>query len=153
MQRFVKRSGAHAAHAVKVDVKGTQVVQRTVLNGQRQRPDARRISDDVAALGGGHPVDLLHTPQRDGWIVRTEALGTADAVEVDLIQIELETGDVFFLCSDGLSNCVDDRGILEISGREISWQEKLHELVRWALENGGNDNITAMYAVFEEDLK
>lgn len=80
----------------------------------------------------------------------TRALGTAERVEVDLIQIERLRGDVLFLCTDGLSNHVEEKKILEISRRDCDWEEKLRAVVDAALEDGGTDNITAMYAVFEE---
>lgn len=82
----------------------------------------------------------------------TRALGTEDHVEVDLTQIELQMGDVVFLCTDGLSNHVKDSFISQISRSTGSWQDKLEILVQTALKNGSTDNITAMYAVFEEDM-
>ncbi len=81
----------------------------------------------------------------------TRALGTDAHVEVDLIEIELQENDVFLLCSDGFSNCVDEKEILEYSDGRGTWQEKLERLVQIALRNGGSDNITAMYAVCGED--
>lgn len=83
----------------------------------------------------------------------TRALGTAEWVEVDLIQIEIKPGDVFLLCTDGLSNHVEERKMLEITQQAEDWDQKLQELVNCALEDGGSDNITAMYAVFEEEHK
>ena len=80
----------------------------------------------------------------------TRALGTEATVDIDILQLELQRGDVFFLCSDGLSNCVQDRGILEAVQGGGDWNEKLRQLVGAALENGGPDNITAMFAVVEE---
>jgi len=94
--------------------------------------------------------EARYHPKRN---IITRALGTGEQVDVDLIRIDLEPGDVFFLCTDGLSNHVEDREILEISRRESAWAEKLRALVGRALEQGGNDNITAMYAVFEEDIR
>ena len=81
----------------------------------------------------------------------TRALGTNEHVEVDLIQIERMPGDVFFLCTDGLSNHLDERGILELVQGEGSWQDKANAAVDAAMADGGTDNITAMFAVFEED--
>ena len=80
----------------------------------------------------------------------TRALGTEATVDIDLLQIELHRGDVFFLCSDGLSNCVQDREILQVVQGEGDWNDKLRQLVGIALENGGPDNITAMFAIAEE---
>lgn len=80
----------------------------------------------------------------------TRALGTKSHVEIDLVQIELRAGDVFLMCTDGLSNHVDERKMQEVSKSEGDWNEKLKVLVNCALENGGSDNITAMYVTFEE---
>ncbi|MBQ8506106.1 MAG: Stp1/IreP family PP2C-type Ser/Thr phosphatase [Clostridia bacterium] len=94
------------------------------------------------------PREAKYHPKRN---YITRALGTDGSVEVDLIQIELQAGDVFFLCTDGLSNHVEDRAILEITQGEGSWEEKLGKLIQRALDDGGSDNITAMYAVNEEE--
>jgi protein phosphatase len=80
----------------------------------------------------------------------TRALGTTPEVEIDLIQLEARPGDIFFLCSDGLSNHVEEREILRVAHGNDGWQDKLRELVGMALESGGQDNITAMFAVHEE---
>ena len=80
----------------------------------------------------------------------TRALGTEPRVEIDMLQLDLRAGDVFFLCSDGLTNHVPERDILKTSLTDQDWQEKLRQLVGIALENGGQDNITAMYAIYEE---
>ena len=96
------------------------------------------------------PREAKYHPKRN---YITRALGTAERVKVDLIQVEIRPDDVFFLCSDGLSNHVEERKILEITLGGASWEEKLDAVVNAALEDGGTDNITAMYAVFEEDQK
>ena len=80
----------------------------------------------------------------------TRALGTDERIDVDMTQVDLRQGDVFFLCSDGLTNHVPEREILEQALAEGDWQEKLRHLVCTALENGGSDNITAMFAIYEE---
>ena len=80
----------------------------------------------------------------------TRALGTNERIDVDMTQVDLRQGDVFFLCSDGLTNHVPEREILEQALAEGDWQEKLRHLVCTALENGGSDNITAMFAIYEE---
>ena len=81
----------------------------------------------------------------------TRALGTANRVEVDLIQIELMPGDVLFLCTDGLSNYVEEKRILEITRGDGTWQEKIDAAVDAALTAGSTDNVTGMFVVFEEE--
>lgn len=82
----------------------------------------------------------------------TRAVGTTEYVEVDTIHMKRLPGDIFFLCTDGLSEYVEPQEILENAlNAEIPWQEKPDELIKLALNAGGADNITAMYAIFEED--
>ena len=107
------------------------------------------LVEEMVLKGLITPNAAKHHPKRN---YITRALGTAPQVEVDLIQVELRPGDVFFLCSDGLSNHVEDKTILEVSGENAGWQEKLEKLVNLSMDNGSTDNITAMYAVFEEGL-
>ena len=80
----------------------------------------------------------------------TRALGTEPRVEIDTLQLDLKPGDVFFLCSDGLTNHVPEREILRAVLNDMGWQEKLRHLIGIALEDGGQDNITAMFAIYEE---
>ena len=81
----------------------------------------------------------------------TRALGTGWAVEIDIFPLRVWTEDVFLLCTDGLTNYVEDDEILAITASEGTWEDKLGRLVARALEEGGSDNITAMYVTFEED--
>ena len=93
------------------------------------------------------PREARFHPRRN---IITRALGTELKVEIDIVQMSLRPGDVFFLCSDGMTNYVDEREILRAAASERDWQDKLKHLVSIALENGGADNITALFAVFEE---
>jgi protein phosphatase len=106
------------------------------------------LVEEMVMQGLISPREAKYHPRRN---YITRALGTAEDVEVDLIQIEAMKGDVFFLCTDGLTNHVEDKVIQDISLEGGSWKDKLDKLVRCALEAGGTDNITAMYVVFEED--
>lgn len=108
------------------------------------------LVEEMVMQGLITPSEAKHHPKRN---YITRALGTADWVEVDLIQIERMSGDVFFLCSDGLSNHVEEKRILELAQRPGSWEEKASALVDIAMENGSTDNITAMFVVFEEEKR
>jgi len=84
-------------------------------------------------------------PQRS---VITRALGTEPDVDVDTFTIETEPGDVFLLCSDGLTTMVPDREILSLldaSGGDL--ERAARRLVEAANRSGGEDNITVV--VFE----
>lgn len=63
--------------------------------------------------------------------------------------ISPEAGDVFLLCSDGLSNMVDDKHIAHIAGNlEMTTQQRANTLVQRANDNGGLDNITCALVEF-----
>lgn len=90
---------------------------------------------------------LTH-PQRN---YITRAVGTAQDVEPDILSLERQEGDIWFLCTDGLSNAVTSPEIARILNGQETWQTKLDTLVSLALERGGRDNITAMVITDEED--
>ena len=124
------------------------------MSGMGTTFSALAAQDDTAYLA--HVGDSRIYLVRNGAIMQvttdiiTRALGTELKVEIDIVQMSLRPGDVFFLCSDGMTNYVDEREILRAAVSERDWQDKLKHLVSIALENGGADNITALFAVFEE---
>jgi serine/threonine protein phosphatase PrpC len=81
-------------------------------------------------------------PQRS---VITRAVGTDPDVDVDGFTIEAEEDDVFLICSDGLSDMVEDETILELlhTNRE-DLEKAVKALVAAANRGGGEDNITAV---------
>jgi protein phosphatase len=82
--------------------------------------------------------------------VLTRALGVETTVEPDFGEVALEPGDRLLLCSDGVSDFVDDAQTARILAREAPAAELADALVRTALGAGGSDNATAVVAVFED---
>ena len=81
-------------------------------------------------------------PQRS---VITRAVGTDPNVDVDVFTIDAEDGDVFLICSDGLTDMVGDVDILELVDQNRGDLEKaVRSLVQFANKEGGEDNITAV---------
>jgi protein phosphatase len=81
-------------------------------------------------------------PQRS---VITRALGTDPDVDVDTFTIEAKAGDVFLLCSDGLTDMVGEREIQElVEGNRDDIDAALKALVKAANRSGGEDNITVV---------
>jgi protein phosphatase len=75
----------------------------------------------------------------------TRAVGAADTLDVDLATLEALDGDMLLLCSDGLSNPVDEdaiAGALVMAGGDCA--QAAQALVALALANGGRDNITVV---------
>ena len=73
----------------------------------------------------------------------TRAVGVRDSVESDINKISLNKSDAIVLCTDGLSNLVEDFEILN-TVKENSQQAAAQQLVSLALSRGGNDNITVV---------
>jgi len=80
-------------------------------------------------------------PQRS---IITRALGPEEAVEVDTLTFSARPGDVFLLCSDGLTTMIKDPRIAEIIAEASDLDAAVDWLVREANEAGGRDNITAV---------
>jgi PPM family protein phosphatase len=83
----------------------------------------------------------------------TRALGVEDAVLLEVNEHRVEPGDLFMMCSDGLSDMVDDQGIAKIMANEGSLEEKVAQLIDAANANGGRDNISVLLARANEGSK
>ena len=74
----------------------------------------------------------------------TRAVGTEDKLEIDFFEVSLEPEDYILLCSDGLSNMLEDAEIEEIICSELELPEKAEKLITVANDNGGKDNIAVV---------
>ena len=73
----------------------------------------------------------------------TRSLGSGPGVRVDLVQAQVESGDAFVLCSDGLWDLVSKSEISAAVGKETA-DEAAEEMLRAGLERGAPDNITVV---------
>jgi len=107
-----------------------------------QLTDDHSLAAELERSGKLSAEEARSHPQRS---VITRALGTEPDVEIDTFTVEGRPGDLYLLCSDGLSSMVDDAGILEVlEGRRGSLDTAARELVRAANRSGGEDNITVV---------
>ena len=74
--------------------------------------------------------------------------GSVEQVAVDVDLLRLEDGDRLLLCSDGLTDCVDDATIAATLDGALPSSEACQRLLQLALDGGGRDNITAIVATF-----
>jgi protein phosphatase len=80
----------------------------------------------------------------------TRALGVEDAVLLEVNEHRVEPGDIYLMCSDGLSDMVDDEGIAKILVQDVPLEQKVGLLVDAANANGGRDNISVLLAQASE---
>lgn len=86
-------------------------------------------------------------PQRS---IITRALGPEPEVEVDLQTVPALAGDVFLICSDGLTTMLDDEHIARLLGRASTMQAAVRALVDEANRAGGRDNISVVVFRLED---
>jgi len=97
---------------------------------------------ELVRSGKLSPEEAETHPQRS---VITRALGTDPDVDVDTFSIPTQAGDLFMLCSDGLTSMVEDEAILEAAEKHRDdLQAAVKALIRAANKGGGEDNITVV---------
>jgi protein phosphatase len=103
-------------------------------------------------------VDVLETrPDADDQLlakvprhVVTRALGMEETVRVSVRTLPARAGDVYLMCSDGLSDVLDDDRIEEVLGESRSPEEHVRALIDAALAAGAKDNVAAVVVVCRE---
>ena len=74
----------------------------------------------------------------------TRALGVEDSVLLDVAEHRVAPGDIFLMCSDGLSDMVRDSAIADIMAGHATLEQKSNQLIAAANDNGGRDNISVV---------
>ena len=112
-----------------------------LVNGEiKQLTRDHSVVQSLIESGKITPEDAKVHPRKN---VITRALGAEEDVAVDSDCLNLSDGDTLLLCSDGLTNFLDDKDILKVfQNNDIS--AVAERLVETANENGGGDNITVV---------
>jgi PPM family protein phosphatase len=111
-------------------------------DSMEQLTEDHSLVNELVKSGKLSEEDAQIHPQRS---VITRAVGTDPDVDVDTFTIEAEDGDVFLICSDGLTDMVEDVDILEIvDSNRGDLEQVVRSLVQFANKEGGEDNITAV---------
>jgi len=120
-----------------------------IRNGRlEQLTEDHSLVGDLMRSGRLTPEEADAHPQRS---VITRALGTDPEVDVDTSTVEVQPGDLFLLCSDGLTTMVADEDILGILAAAPTLDDAARELVRAANTGGGEDNVTVVLFRVEGD--
>lgn len=99
------------------------------------------LVEEMIQRGGIDRKSARNHPDKN---IITRALGVRNTIEADFFNLELEAGDIVLLCSDGLTNMVEDEDIRKILKSGVSLKERAETLVRMANDNGGKDNISVI---------
>ena len=101
---------------------------------------------ELVRLGQISSEEAEKHPQRH---VLMRAVGADQTIEVDCRSIDLQSGDVFFLCTDGFSNVISDQELTEEFLESGPWEERFERLRKLTLERGAPDNFTALCCILE----
>ncbi|MDD7220286.1 MAG: Stp1/IreP family PP2C-type Ser/Thr phosphatase [Clostridia bacterium] len=97
------------------------------------------LVQEMVRMGEINAEEARNHPDKN---IITRALGAEKTVDIDFFDLKLEPGSVVLMCSDGLSNMVEDKKIEEIiSDSDKNLEEKGEILISEANRNGGKDNI------------
>ena len=110
-----------------------------INQGIQQLTKDHSLVEEMVRLGGIKPEEAKHHPDKN---IITRAIGVLPEVSADFFETVLVPGDTVLLCSDGLTNMVDDTDIKRIVLGQRDIVEKTQRLIDAANENGGKDNIT-----------
>jgi protein phosphatase len=112
----------------------------------RQITEDHSLLNDYLKAKKLTPEEIENFPHKN---VIVRALGMKDNVVVDVNRVEPRPGDIFLLCSDGLSGMVTDEQIQTVLQNTKDLDKACAQLIDSANANGGNDNVTAVLARFE----
>ena len=99
------------------------------------------LVEEQVRMGRMDRAEALRSPLRN---VITRALGTQGCVTPDVFELETEPGDIFLLCSDGLTRELSDSLIESLLSAGAPLEELCTRLVAAANQAGGHDNITSL---------
>ena len=109
-----------------------------INQGITQLTKDHSLVEEMVRLGGIKPEEAKHHPDKN---IITRAIGAKNNVDVDFYEHRLKRGDIILMCTDGLSNMVEDEELFHIVQRGRDIVEAGTALVDAAKENGGTDNI------------
>lgn len=111
-----------------------------IRDGIEQITEDHSLVEEMVKNGEIERKDVRFHPNKN---IITRALGANSTVTPDYFEVELNEGDIVLMCSDGLTNMMDDKDIMDIVRNcADDLQSAAETLVGKANENGGKDNIS-----------
>lgn len=99
------------------------------------------LVEEMVRLGEMDKADAKDHPDKN---IITRAVGVAPELEIDFFETEINDGDIILLCTDGLTNMIEDEDIRRIILSQRDIVERTEKLIETANQNGGRDNITVV---------
>lgn len=100
------------------------------------------LVEEMIKMGEIKRADARTHPDKN---IITRAVGVVDALDIDFFEVDdVKAGDIVLMCSDGLTNMVDDNQIASILGESVTLRDKAEKLIQAANNNGGRDNIAVV---------
>ena len=113
-----------------------------IINDEvRQITRDHSLVEEMVRMGGIDREAARNHPDKN---IITRAIGARDTIEIDFFHEELKSGDIVLMCSDGLTNMLEDEEIGRILRSQGTIEERAEELIEAANQNGGRDNIAVI---------
>ena len=150
-----------ASRDVKLEGMGTTLVVATVIGDTlyfanigdsrlyliddniKQLSKDHSLVEEMVRLGGIKAEEAKNHPDKN---IITRAIGVKEDVEADIYEYRLKKGDIILMCTDGLSNMVEDEDMFDIVKGARDIVEAVLMLIEKANSNGGRDNIGVVMA-------
>ena len=114
-----------------------------INQGIQQLSKDHSLVEEMVRLGGIKPEEAKLHPDKN---IITRAMGVKEEVEADIYEYRLKKGDMILMCTDGLSNMVEDEDMFDIVKGARDIVEAVQMLIEKANSNGGRDNIGVVLA-------
>ena len=101
------------------------------------------LVEEMVRLGGINEDEAKHHPDKN---IITRAIGAKNDVEIDFFEYRIVEGDIILMCTDGLSNMVEDEDVFRIIRGSRDLPEAVQGLIDQANLNGGKVNIGIVLA-------
>lgn len=163
LQKAIETANAHirkrASEDISLEGMGTTVVAATCLGRYLQVAnvgDSRLyvVDEQIRQITRDHSkveemvrvgvIDREAARNHPDKNIITRAIGASDTVEADFFTVELEEGDIVLMCSDGLTNMLEDEEIRKILRDPGELEDRARGLVEAANAHGGKDNIAVI---------
>ncbi|MDE1548017.1 Stp1/IreP family PP2C-type Ser/Thr phosphatase [Jeotgalibaca caeni] len=113
----------------------------------KQLTEDHSLVNELVKSGELSETEAKNHPQKN---IVTRSMGNREKIQIDLTSVPIKKNDFLVLCTDGLSNLVDEEGLKRVLKDWMSLPDKVTKLIEMANEAGGSDNISVLIAHFIE---